>query len=183
MDLSFNLKMQGKQFENEAKRLQREALKERSKAKAELKKGNRAQAALYAQNAVRLEEQSKSLLQNSAAVGGYAVDVRAAEAIVQSAATMTTATRAMEAAGKKVNMEQLSLNRHKMDGVKQRLGAAHQFLTVGEGDTTIEAGANDLLDALEHENEQYALMQMDSIPQGIPSAYASGRSTGTSQLH
>jgi hypothetical protein len=96
---------------------------------------------------------------------------------------MTTATQAMEDAGRKVNMEQLSANRQKMDGLKQSLGAAHQLLTSGEGDMAIEAGANDLLDALEQENEQYALMQFADIPEGIPSAYATGNSVGQKQPH
>jgi hypothetical protein len=165
MNPSFKVTMQGKQLENEARRLQKESLKERSKARAELKKGNRSQAAVYAQNSRRFEMQAQQLLQQAGAVTGYATDMRAAEVTAQTAGAMNTATASMQASGAKVNIAQLSANRQKMDGMKQQLGAANVLLCSTEGDPGLEAGANDLLDALEQEN-QFALLQLETIPDG-----------------
>ena len=55
-----------------------------------------------------------------------------------------------------------------MDGLKQKLGAAHDLITNGEGDIDLNAGAEDLLSTLEQENAEYALMQITDIPSGVP---------------
>ena len=160
--------MQAKQLEHEARRLQKEANKERNKAKAELKKGNRATAQMYAQNAIRFEAQAQTLLQQCAATTGYAADMRTAESTAQTAKTMGLATKGMADATKKVDLEKLSANRTKMDSYKQKAGAANDLLTQGEGDMEIAAGAEDLLASLEVENNEYAMMQISDIPQGVP---------------
>ena len=166
--VSFKVKMDGKSLEREAKRLQKEAIKERNKAKMELKKGNRSAAALYAQNAVRLEQQANSCLQSCAATQSYATDIRSAQVTADMARTMQTATNAMSKSANSVKLEKISANRTKMDGLKQKLGAAHDLITNGEGDIDLNAGAEDLLSTLEQENAEYALMQITDIPSGVP---------------
>jgi hypothetical protein len=169
---SFKVKMDAKQLENEARRLQKESLKERNKARAELKKGNRAQAAVYAQNSRRFEMQANQILQQAGAVTGFATDMRAAEVTAQTAGAMNAATKSMANSSAKVDITKLSANRQKMDGLKQQLGAANDLLCSTEGDVALEAGANDLLDALEQENA-FSMMQLEEIPDGIPMSPAS----------
>ena len=168
MEASFTLKMQAKQLENEARRYQKEANKERNKARAELKKGNRATAQLYAQNATRFEQQAQVLLQQCAATTGHATDLRRAEATAQGAKSMGFATGKMKKITAEMNLEKMSDNRTKLDGMKQIHGAAHDILTQGEGDMEISAAADDLLAALEVENNEFAMMQISDIPQGVP---------------
>ncbi|KAK8895593.1 hypothetical protein M9Y10_024063 [Tritrichomonas musculus] len=165
---AFEVKMQAKQLEREAKRMQKEANKERNKAKAELKRGNRAAAQLYAQNAVRYDQQANQLLQSVAATNGYAVDMRQAQVSAQMAQTMAQATAGMEKSAKQVNLEKLSANRTKMDGLKEKMGAAQDLLVNGDGQMDLNAGAEDLLATLDAENAQEALTQIADIPMGQP---------------
>lgn len=168
MQRSFQVKMQGKQLENEAKKCMTEATKHRNKAKAELRKGNRAAAQMYAQSAMRFEQQANQLLQQAGATTSYAIDMRAAETTSQMAHTMALATTQMTETSKKINLDKVSANRSKLNTLKEKMGAAHDLLTVGEDDMEINAGAEDLLAALERENDEYAMAQISEIPQGIP---------------
>jgi charged multivesicular body protein 1 len=176
---TLKVRMNAKQLESEAKRLQKQANQERTKARAELKRGNRAAASLYAQNAVRFDNQATQLLQNSAAVTGMGTDIHSAQVTAQTAQTMNVATAAIAGATKKVNLDQLAANRQKMDGLKQRMGAAHDLLCNGEGDMEVNAGADELLAALEEENNQMAMLQIADIPEGIPGQYAPGPAART----
>ena len=134
----------------------------------ELKKGNRANAALYAKNAMLYDQQATQMLQNVSATNGFAIDMRQAQVEVQMAKTMKTATHGMEKAAKKIHLSKLSANRTKMDGLKQKMGAAHDLLTNGDGEMSLNAGAEDLLATLDAENEQDALSQLADIPNGQP---------------
>lgn len=165
---SFQMKMQGKELEREARRCQKEAAAQRKKAKLELKKGNRAAAQMYAQNAVRYDQQANSLLQNCSATQGFATDMRTAAVSAQMATTMQSAATGMEQCSKKINLEKVAANRTKMDGLKQKMGAAHELLVGGEGEMEIGAGAEDLLAALEAENAEDAMNQIADIPTGLP---------------
>ena len=174
---AFQLKMQSKQLENEAKRIQKEAAKERSKAKAALKKGNRAAAQLYAQNAVRYEQQASQLLQSASTTTGYATDLRQANVAAQMAKNMSVATQGMERNVQQVNLEKVSAQRTKLDGLKAKMGAAHELLA-GEDQMDLQAGADDLLSALEQENQQDVQMQLAEIPTGTPAIAAPMDPTG-----
>lgn len=59
---TLKVRLDAKNLENEARRLQKQPARERSKAKADLARGNRATAGLHAQNAVRFEQQATQLL-------------------------------------------------------------------------------------------------------------------------
>lgn len=157
-------------MESESKRLQKQAQKERQKAKMELKKGNRANAALYAKNAMLYDQQATQMLQNVSATNGFASDMRQAQVEAQMAKTMQTAMHGMQKNVKKIHLSKLSANRTKMEGLKQKMGAAHDLLTNGDGEMTLNAGAEDLLATLDAENEQDALSQLADIPNGQPMA-------------
>ena len=165
---TFQMKMQAKQLEREARRLQKSANAERKKAKQELKRGNRAAAQLYAKNAVLYEQQANQILQNASAAHGYAADIQTAQVTAEMSKTLDQAQRGMSSAAKQINTEKLAANRTKMDGLKQNLGAAQDLLTNGEGQLDINAGAEELLQNLEAENAEDAMMQIADIPTGIP---------------
>ena len=167
---SFNMKMEAKSLEREARNMQKQAQKERTKAKQELKKGNKAAAQLYAQNAIRYEAQANTLLQGSAATNGYATDLRAGVVNAQMAQNMAKATSGLDRAVKKVDLQKICAQKTKMDGLKTKMSAANELL-VGIGDSELEtqAGTEDLLAQLEAENQQDAIMQIEQIPQGFPS--------------
>lgn len=164
MDASFQMKMQAKQLEREAKRMQKESLKEKNKAKAELKKGNRAAANLYAQNSIRYEQQANMLLQQAATANGYSVDLQAGKVNAQMAANMSKATAGLQQATAQVNLQKVSAQRTKMDGLKTRMATANELLTGSSDADGINAGADDLLQALENENFEEATMQISEIP-------------------
>lgn len=164
------VKCQSKMLEFESKRLQKEANKERMKAKRELKRGNRANAALYAKNAVLYDQQATQMLQNVGATNGFATDMRQAQVMASMAKTMSKAKHSMEKSAKKVNLQKLSHNRTKIEGLKSKMGAAHDLLTNGEGDMDLNVGAEDLLATLDAETQQEALSQISDIPTGIPMA-------------
>jgi charged multivesicular body protein 1 len=174
---SFQLKMQAKQLENEAKRMQKEAAKERNKAKAALKKGNRAAAQLYAQNAVRYDQQAAQLLQSAGTTSGYATDLRAGAVSAQMAKNMSMATAGLEKNVKAVDLNKVSAQRSKLDGLKEKMGATHVLLA-GEGDMELQAGADDLLSALEAENAEDSMIQLEEIPMGMQAVQAPQPPTG-----
>ncbi|EAX87159.1 SNF7 family protein [Trichomonas vaginalis G3] len=174
---SFQLKMQSKQLENEAKRMMKEAAKEKAKAKAALKKGNRPAAQLYAQNATRYEVQAQQLLHSAATTNGYATDLRAGAVAAQMSKNMQMATSGLEKNVAAVDVQKVSAQRTKMDGLKTKMAAANQLLT-GEDDLEAQAGADDLLAALEAENEADAEIQLDAIPMGTVSVPAEGQKGG-----
>ena len=162
------LKMQAKQFENEAKRCQKEAAKERAKAKAALKKGNKAAAQLYAQNAIRFETQAQQLLQSCAATNGYATDIRMGTQSLQMSKNMNLATSQLDKTVHELNVEKIASQRTKLDSLKTKMGATHELLVGGEGELEVAVGAEDLLSALELECAEDAMLQMEEIPQGFP---------------
>jgi hypothetical protein len=167
MDASFQVRLQSKQLEGEASRLQKEAAKERNMAKVQLKRGDKARATIHAQNSVRFEKQAEQTLQQAGALAGYAADMRSAETTAQTAATMGVATGAMETTASNVNITRLTANRQKMDGFKQSLGAANDMLCSTEADIGLEAGSKDLVQALEEEI-QAGLLGLGEIPLGRP---------------
>ena len=170
MDPSFELKMQAKQLEHEARRMQKDANKQRALAKKELKKGNKPAATLYAQNAVTYERQANMLLQNAAAANGYSIDVRAGEVNAKMANNMSKATTALNQNAGKVDIGKLAAKRTQMDGLKNKMQAANELIIGGEPEE-ITAGTDDLLAQLEAENVQEAMIQVSEIPgsTGIPS--------------
>lgn len=114
-----------------------------------------------------------------AAANGMGADMRMAETTAEMAKTMENATIGMAKSANSVKLEQLSANRTKMDGLKRKMGAAHDLLTQGEGDIEIGAGAEDLLATLEAENNEFAMVQISDIPQGVP-VQAAGPAKGLS---
>lgn len=160
------IKMQAAQLQSEAQKVLKECVKERLIAKNDLKKGNRQTAALHAQNAVRYEQQAKQMLQNVAALNGYAVNLEQAQTSASMAKTMNQAASSIQKNEKQTNLNQLSANRTKMDGLKQNMGAAHDLLTNGEGQMDLNAGADDLLSTLEDEVTMDNIAQMPTIPLG-----------------
>lgn len=162
------IKMQALQLQNEAKKILKECVKERTLAKNDLKRGNRATATLHAQNAVRYEQQAKQILQNAAALNGYASDMQQAQTQAKMSQTMDQAAKEMQKNAKQTNLNQLSANRTKMDGLKQNMGAAHNLLTQGDGDMDLQANADDLLSNLEDEVTFDAMSAQPAIPQGQP---------------
>ena len=165
---SFNIRFQAKSLEREARKAQKESIKERNKAKNELKKGNRANAGLYAQNACRMDQQANLYLRNASAAQGYAADIRQAQITNEMSKTMNEATKAMGKTAKTINLEKMSENRYKMDNMRQRLGAANDLLTCGEGQMDLNAGADNLLAQLDQELAISAIEQIGDIPTGQP---------------
>jgi len=162
------LKLQAKQLENEAKRLMKDAAKEKTKAKAALKKGNRAAAQLYAQNAVRFEQQAQQILQSCATTTGFATDLRSGVVSANMAKNMSLATTGLEQTVQSVDLKKVADQKIKMDSLKQKMGAAHELITNGEGELEVSSGAEDLLLALEDENAEDAMLQIGDIPMGMP---------------
>jgi hypothetical protein len=75
--------MQTKMLENEAKKYQMEALKEKQKTKQILAKGNNSTTLLYIKNVTHFEAQANLLRKNAASTQGFAADIRNVSASTQ----------------------------------------------------------------------------------------------------
>lgn len=164
---SMRMKLEGKSLENEAKRLLKEAQKEKMKAKQAQKKGQIASARLFATNAVRYEKQAQQLLQSSATTNGYAVDVRNGAVAAQMFQNMNKATSGIEAHMKKIDVQKVSATRTKMNGLKESISTANTLLN-GEDDLELVDGAEGLLEQLEMENMADVDLNLEAIPSGVP---------------
>ena len=160
---SLNMKIQSKQLEHEAQKFQKMSQQERNKARIELKKGNRAAAQMYAKQAVMYEQQQIKLLQNAGAVNGYTTDLRQGQVQAQMSKTMDDATKHMQKTSNQVNLNKVAANRNKMDGINQKLGAAHVLLTGDPNQANINAAADDLLYSLDDEIQMQRLMDQGLV--------------------
>lgn len=161
------LKLQGKSLENEAKRLQKEAAKEKMKAKQAQKKGNLSQAKLFAMNAVRYEKQAQHILQSSATTNGYAVDIRNGAVAAQMYKNMNQATTGLEKNVKSIDVDKVSAQRTRMDKLKEQMHTASTLLN-GEEDLGLMDGADALLEQLEMENIEDCNLNLAQIPLDSP---------------
>jgi charged multivesicular body protein 1 len=169
-ELVFKLKFQARMLEKQSERELKNAEKERRLAQQFLRKGQKAQATLHAQNCVRANQLSQFLAENSGRVQAMACDVQMAQVQAQMSKTLATATTEMEKYINDCNLQKIAETAVKYDQIRGKVQQAQQILV--PDDATVQMNADSLLADLEQELEQTALLGVD-IPVGretIPSA-------------
>jgi hypothetical protein len=169
-----NLKFESKMREKQANRFHSEAVKAKRQAQLELKRGNRLFAKYQAEQAYRLETQAILTFQQAGAITGWKLNTEAQQNIAELAKLMNDTRRQMIAVSKRVDMNQLAMNRHRLDGLRERTVSAHLLLTSGEDDIVVQEGADALLNSLEQEIEFEQLNYCPQIPHGFPGDNSSG---------
>lgn len=161
---SFEMRMQSKQLEREAKKASKEALKQRNLAKKELARGNRAAAQLYAQNAIRYEQQANQLLQNCSAISSMATDINTAETTGKMAHMQSVATSELNQKVSQIDPNKVAAQRVAYDAHKSNLNAVNDIITNPEGQQDLAMGADNILDSLYDEIAMDQEAQLSQIP-------------------
>lgn len=145
--------------------MQQQSSKERSLAKSEMRKGNKAMAQLHAQNAIRFEQQANMILQNACGVHAVRIDIAKAKATRDMVAMQEEAAKQMEQVVKKIDPVKVTKTQMRMDATKEKVGVVNQVMNPAG---TVDAGAEDLMAALENEISVEGLNAAVNIPQGQP---------------
>lgn len=104
----FNLKFAVKDLERNAKKCEKEEKIEKEKAKKAIQKGNTDVARIHAENAIRQKSQSLNYLRMSARVDAVSSRVQSALTTRRVTTSMAGVVKAMDAAMKGMNLEQIS---------------------------------------------------------------------------
>ena len=104
----FNLKFAVKDLERNAKKCEKESTVEKNKALKAMQKGNADVARIHAENAIRQKNQSLNYLRMSARVDAVSSRVQSALTTRKVTTSMAGVVKAMDAAMKGMNLEQIS---------------------------------------------------------------------------
>ena len=148
VELECNLRVQMKMLESQAKREEKEANKERRKAKLALKKGERNFATLYASNAIRAEQHSLFLRQNAAKLSSVIADLKTAQVQQKMIKSMNLATKELEKAVGSMDLTKIASATLKYDELRGKMETANNILLPV---TDEEIQADDLLNQLQEE--------------------------------
>lgn len=158
------LRVQEKMLNKQAEREERNAEKERNKAKAALKKGNRDFATLYAQNSVRSQNLALQLQQSAAKVSAMVVDLKMAEVQAKMAKSLDTVVKEMEKYVGQMDLQKIAAATMKYDKIRGKVSGAAEIMNQAEG--SIESESADLLGDLENE----IMVEMDEQMPEFPTA-------------
>jgi charged multivesicular body protein 1 len=161
-ELVFKLKFQARMLEKQSQRELKNADKERRLAQQFLKKGQRAQATLHAQNCIRANQLSTFLAENSGRVQAMACDVQMAQVQAQMAKTLAGATKEMEKYINEMNLQKIAEMAVKYDQIRGKTQQAQQIMM--PDDAAVQMNTDSLLTDLEQELEQEILMNPIDLP-------------------
>ena len=157
LDLQLQLRLQAKRLEKESLKEEKNATKERNKAKAALQKGDRGFAQLYAQNAVKAEQLSRFLLEQSAKVSSIVADLKMADMQKTMAKQMETVVKDLEKSVGTLNLQNIAASTLKYDQLKGKVSQTNELTSPIPLD--LEHESIDMLGDLE--NEIMAEMDLD----------------------
>lgn len=159
---SLEMKMQAKMYEAEARRYNKEAAKERKKAKAALRMGDRAAATIHAQNVIRNENHADDIIKAASANINFALLMQEAEVTKKTANALDTTQNEMNKVVGDIDFEKLAENRQKLDGLKLKIQNLNELLK--DNDDELIPYADDILAALEAEILADSMIELDQIP-------------------
>lgn len=162
LDMQLKLRVQEKMLNKEAAREEKNADKERAKAKAALRKGQREFAKVYANNAIRSQQQALLLQQNAAKISSMVLDLKMAEVQKKMAQSLDAVVKELEKSVGQMDMEKIAAAAVKYDKIRGRVSETNQIITTPEG--SVEAEGEDLLSALENEIAVEMDMEVPEIP-------------------
>ncbi|XP_055351156.1 charged multivesicular body protein 1b-like [Paramacrobiotus metropolitanus] len=104
----FNLKFAAKEMDRSAKKCDKEERVEKEKLKKAIQKNNLEVARIHAENAIRQKNQSLNFLRMSARIDAVSSRVQSAVATKKVTQSMAGVVKAMDAAMRSMNLEQIS---------------------------------------------------------------------------
>eukprot|EP01123_Difflugia_compressa_P013888 TRINITY_DN6745_c0_g1_i1.p1 TRINITY_DN6745_c0_g1~~TRINITY_DN6745_c0_g1_i1.p1 ORF type:complete len:197 (+),score=39.16 TRINITY_DN6745_c0_g1_i1:16-606(+) len=108
MESYLSLRLTAKQLVLQGKRSEKQSKKEKLKLKRAIEQGNTEGARIYAQNVIRLKNQSVNYLRLSSRVDAVASRVETAYKMKQVTRSMANIVKAMERSMKEMNLEQIT---------------------------------------------------------------------------
>ncbi|EFC44377.1 predicted protein [Naegleria gruberi] len=127
-DLYFNMKFASKQFERQSKKSEKEQVKERTKIKQALEKGNVEAARIHSSNVIRLKNEANNFLRLSARLEACASRVKTAEMMGNVVKTMGTVVKGMDKALEALDTEKIGMIMDKFEEQVQGLDVTTSYM-------------------------------------------------------
>ena len=162
LELQCQLKVQEKMLLKNAEREERNANKERNKAKKALSQGNKDLARLYATNAVRSQNHALFLQQNAARISSMVVDLKMSEVQKKMAKSLDMVVKEMAKSVGQMDLEKIAASTLKYDQIRGKASMAGEIMNSPEG--AVDAESADLLESLENE----IMVELDTPILDIP---------------
>lgn len=176
----FNLKFAVKDLERNSKKCEKEEKMEKAKVKKAIQKGNMEGARIHAENAIRQKNQALNYLRMSARVDAVASRVQTALTTRKVTQSMAGVVKAMDAAMKSMNLEQISGLMDKFESQFEDLDVQSSYMENAMSQTTTTNVPQNDVDTLMHQVADEAGLELNmELPSGQMGSI--GTSTAVSQ--
>eukprot|EP00008_Paramoeba_atlantica_P002922 CAMPEP_0201487464 /NCGR_PEP_ID=MMETSP0151_2-20130828/13416_1 /ASSEMBLY_ACC=CAM_ASM_000257 /TAXON_ID=200890 /ORGANISM="Paramoeba atlantica, Strain 621/1 / CCAP 1560/9" /LENGTH=196 /DNA_ID=CAMNT_0047872505 /DNA_START=125 /DNA_END=715 /DNA_ORIENTATION=- len=147
-DQLFNLKYTSKQLQRQGKKNEKDIAKEKLKLKKAIEQGNKEGASIYAENTIRLKNQSLNYLRLSSRIDAVAARVETAIRMRQVTKSMASICNGMDKAMKSMNIEQMTMIMDKFEKQFEDLDVQSQYMEESMGQTTALSTPHEEVQAL-----------------------------------
>ena len=172
-DHLFNLKFTSKQLQRQAKKNDKEIVKEKLKLKKAIEQGNMEGAKIYAENAIRLKNQSLNYLRLSSRIDAVASRVETAIRMRQVTKSMGSICSGMDKAMKTMNIEQMTAIMDKFEKQFEDLDVQAQYMENSISQTTVLSSPQEEVQALIGQvADEYGLEIEGKLENASPSSSA-----------
>jgi len=144
----FNLKFTAKQLNRQAVKAGKDETSEKAKIKKALSQGNQDIAKIYAQNAIRKQNERLSLLRLASRIDAVASRVQTAVTMRQVTGSMANVVKGMDSAMKTMNLEKISLVMDKFETQFEDLDVATGYYENATSSATAVATPQEDVDRL-----------------------------------
>lgn len=160
-ELICSLQLQEKMLLKQSQREEKNANKERNKAKSYLAKGERNFAQLHATNSIRSYQHAQFLRENAAHVSQMVADLKLADVQARMAKSLNTACKEMEKYIGSMDLEKIAQMSMKYDQLRGKTQTAQQIMAP---ESDVDAVSTSLLDDLEQEIIAENTAKMEQLP-------------------
>jgi charged multivesicular body protein 1 len=147
-DHLFNLKYTSKQLQRQSKKNDKEVGKEKLKLKKAIEQGNIEGSKIYAENVIRLKNQSLNYLRLSSRIDAVASRVETAMRMRQVTKSMGSICSSMDRAMKTMNIEQMTMIMDKFEKQFEDLDVQAQYMENSMSQTTAVSTPQDEVQSL-----------------------------------
>ncbi|PUU81208.1 Snf7 family [Tuber borchii] len=144
----FNLKFTAKQLNRQAVKAGKDETSEKAKIKKALSQGNQDIAKIYAQNAIRKQNERLNLLRLASRIDAVASRVQTAVTMRQVTGSMANVVKGMDSAMKTMNLEKISLVMDKFETQFEDLDVATGYYENATSSATAVATPQEDVDRL-----------------------------------
>ncbi|KAA8893816.1 Snf7 family [Sphaerosporella brunnea] len=156
----FQLKFTAKSLNRQAAKAGKEETAEKAKIKKAMQQGNNDIAKLYAQNAIRKQNERLNLLRLASRIDAVASRVQTAVTMRQVSGSMANVVKGMDAAMKTMNLERISMVMDKFEQQFEDLDVATSYYENATGSATAVATPQEDVDRLIHQIADETGMEM-----------------------